>query len=218
MDYLRSTQANYRLVDLSTWERAGHYQFFSGYADPFFELTIEVECGGVLRRCEVQGISKTFALWHGIIQVANEVEAFRYRIESEGPVLYEAVHLSPTVLRDDGTFTIGFVPYRRDLDEFSSIAHEMVAEARTTSGFTLDNDTRRTDLIHFSTVPWFRFTSLSNARSGDATSSEPKIVIGRFGPGATGKVTIPVSISAHHGFVDGYHVGLFVDRLHEIWA
>ncbi len=28
---------------------------------------------------------------------------------------------------------------------------------------------------------------------------------------------MPVSIHGHHGLMDGYHIGLFVERVQELW-
>ena len=218
MSLIHNTKSEYREIDLETWPRREHYDFFCSFREPFFSITAEVLCEGILKRCEKDGRSKTFALWHGILQAANAVEEFRYRIKEQGPVLYEAVHLSPTVLRPDGTFTIAFLPFVEDLGAFAEIGRQVLEEAKKTKGFSLDVETRRIDLIHFSTVPWFRFTGLSHARATERTESEPKITIGRYGQGADGKVSIPISVTVHHGLMDGVHVARYFEELERIWS
>lgn len=218
MSLIHTTKSEYREVDLETWPRREHYDFFCSYRDPFFSITVEVVCEGVLQRCDRDGISKTFALWHGVLQAANAVSEFRYRIGEFGPVIYDEVHLSPVVLRPDGTFTIAFLPFVNDLHAFSDLARQVVEEGKESKGFSLDVETRRIDLIHFSTVPWFRFTGLSHARVGNPLESEPKVTIGRYGKGADGRITIPVSVTAHHGLMDGLHVGHYFEELERIWA
>ncbi|MCA9781060.1 MAG: chloramphenicol acetyltransferase [Candidatus Eremiobacteraeota bacterium] len=203
---------------MEEWPRAGHFQFFSHYEEPFFSITAEVQCGGLLSRCEQSGDSKTFSLWHGILRACNAVEEFRYRVVDDAPVLYETVHLSPTVLRPDGTFAIAFVPFLEDYAEFEKQARAILSEIKTTQGFDLNPTTRRIDLIHFSTVPWIRFTGLTHARSTRNPGSEPKITIGKFGPHWSGGHTIPVSITGHHGLMDGYHVGRYLEFLEGIWS
>jgi chloramphenicol O-acetyltransferase type A len=72
------------------------------------------------------------------------------------------------------------------------------------------------NVIHFSTVPWVNFTSLSHARSFTFPDSCPKISFGKMMIGIDGKRTMSMSIHAHHGLMDGYHVGQFVDCFQEL--
>jgi chloramphenicol O-acetyltransferase type A len=213
-----TTKAPYRIIELAKWPRAGHFEFFSSYEEPFFSITAEVECTGLLARCGKTGKSKTLSLWHGILRAANEVEVFRHRIVDDQPVCYDTVHLSPTVLRPDGTFAIAFVPFLEDYAEFEAQTQSILEKVKATSGFDLNPKTRRVDLIHFSTVPWIRFTGLTHARSTRTPGSEPKITIGKFGPHWSGGQTIPVSITGHHGLMDGFHAGRYLQYLEEIWA
>ena len=213
-----TTQVPYNSVDLANWPRRDHFHFFQSYEEPFFSITAEVGCTGLLAGCNDNNVSKTMSFWHGILRAANAVEEFRYRIVEGRPVLYDTIHLSPTVLRPDGTFTIAFVPFKEDFNEFCQTALEEVARAKETTGFDLNPSTRRVDLIHFSTVPWFRFTGLTHARSSRTPGSEPKITIGKFGPRLGGGQAIPVSITGHHGLMDGYHVAQYLEYLENIWA
>lgn len=217
MNQTATTQVEPRRIELETWPRKEHFEFFQTYEEPFFSITLEARCDGVLARCNKEGRSKTLALWHGVLAAVNQVEEFRYRVKDGAPVLYDRVHLSPTVLRPDGTFTIAFVPYFEELSEFSKAASEAIDSAKKSRGFGLDPSTRRIDLIHFSTVPWFKFTGVTHARATSEPGSEPKITIGKFGPSPSGGVTIPVAVTGHHGLMDGYHVGRFVETLEEVW-
>lgn len=212
-----TTPQSYQSVDLETWPRRGHFEFFSSFEEPYFSITAQVECQGVVRRCREQGRSVTFDLWHGILVAANAVEEFRYRISDDRPVLFDKIHLSPTILRPDKTFTISFAPYIEDLASFTEVAKMVVAEAKNTQGFELNTEARRIDLVHFSTVPWFRFTGLSHARPFGRKESEPKVTIGRFEEDNS-KFLIPVSVTGHHGLMDGIHVAEFLQNLQELWA
>jgi len=177
---IHSVPAEFQTVERSAWKRAEHFDFFSAFKEPFFSITAEVECTALIERCKASGVSATFPLWHGVLAVANSVEEFRYRIHDGEVVLFDRVHLSPTVLRPDKTFTITFVPYLAELERFCEVAEVAVGQAQKTTGFELSSGSRRVDLIHFSTVPWFKFTGLSHARYMDSGDSEPKIILGRY--------------------------------------
>lgn len=215
---IQTTPYEFQPIDLEKWARREHFQFFSTFSEPFFSICAEVKCGGLVARSKQQGRSATFGFWHGVLRAANAVEEFRTRIVDGRPVVFERTHLSPTVLRPDKTFGIGFVPFLDDYEMFATQAAKSVEEVRASTGFQLSEESRRVDLIHFSTVPWFRFMGLTHARPLRQGESEPKITLGKFGPGPDGKLLIPVSITAHHGMVDGYHVALFLEELEKLWA
>ena len=66
-------------------------------------------------------------------------------------------------------------------------------------------------MIHFSAVPWVDFTGLSHARSYTFPDSCPKISFGKVTE-KDGIKSMSVSIHAHHGLMDGFHIGLFAER------
>ena len=67
------------------------------------------------------------------------------------------------------------------------------------------------DLIRFSVLPWFDFTSISHARSFSVQNSAPQITFGKITE-AEGRFTMPVSIHVHHALADGLHVAQFVEQ------
>lgn len=213
---IQTTPDIFETVDRNTWKRSEHFQFFSSFKEPFFSVCAEVECTGLIRSCKEAGRSSTLSLWHGCLWAANQVDEFRYRIRDGVPVLYDKIHLSPTILRPDETFTIGFVPYLENESEFIAVAESALSEARETSGFALSDEARRVDLIHFSSLPWFRFTGLTHARPLANGESETKVSIGRFGE-REGRYWLPISVTAHHGFVDGLHVARYFEFLESRW-
>jgi chloramphenicol O-acetyltransferase type A len=70
------------------------------------------------------------------------------------------------------------------------------------------------NLIHFSALPWINFTSLSHARSFTWPDSCPKISVGKLTE-ENGEKSMPISVHVHHGLADGYHVGLFLEKLQQ---
>lgn len=215
---LETTPFEYEPIDLEGWPRKEHFEFFSPFAEPFFSITAEVECGGLIERCRQQSRSVTYGLWHGVLMAAREVSEFSTRILQGRPVQFPHSHLSPTVLREDKTFGVGFVPFTDDPGEFEHLARRAVAQVQASCGFQLGEQSRRIDLIHFSTVPWFRFTGLTHARPQIPGESEPKVTLGRFAEVEPGQYLIAVSITAHHGLVDGYHVARYLEVLERLWA
>ncbi len=213
---LEGTPFEFEEIDCARWPRREHFEFFASYSEPFFSITSDVDCSGLVKRCRQQDRSPTFALWHGVLTAAQRVPEFRTRILEDRVVSFKRVHQSPTVLRSDRTFGVGFLPYIEDGERFQELARGVVDEVKRSTGFQL-REGRRVDLVHFSTVPWFRFTGLNHARARIAGESEPKITLGKFSEVEPGKFQIPVSVMAHHGLVDGFQVAEYLQTLGSLW-
>lgn len=202
---------------LEGWPRRDHFAFYNSFLEPFFSVTANVDCSALVRGCKARKISPTLRIWHGVLRAANEIDAFTLRVKDGQPVRYPIIHLSPTVLRRDETFGISFLPYFESYLEFEESAVPRLEKAKRTRGLELDLDTRRQDLIHFSTLPWFPFTALTHARPLSTPDSEPKVTLGKFCE-ESGRVLLPVSITVHHGLMDGLHVARYLERLEALFA
>ena len=60
----------------------------------------------------------------------------------------------------------------------------------------------------FSAVPWFAFTEMKHARSANRGDSIPRISTGKLTRSGD-RLTMPVSLDVHHGFIDGRQAGEF---------
>ena len=138
------------------------------------------------------------------------MENFRYRIEENEVVLYNEIDASATIMREDKTFGFSFMKFHSNIDEFTKIAQTEIERIQVTPGlFTREFPT---NIIHFSAIPWINFTSLTHSRSYKLPDSCPKVSWGKL-MDKNGKKTMSIAVMAHHGLVDGYHMGLFVEAL-----
>ena len=72
------------------------------------------------------------------------------------------------------------------------------------------------NIIHFSAIPWIRFTSVSHPRHFGIRDSIPKITMGKYYHEGD-RMMIPVSTHVHHALADGLHVGQFTACLQELF-
>lgn len=63
-------------------------------------------------------------------------------------------------------------------------------------------------------MPWVTYTHISHTNSGQKDNATPLFDWGKYDEKA-GQIVMPVSVQAHHSFVDGLHIGKFVDLLQE---
>ena len=103
--------------------------------------------------------------------------------------------------------------FHADIEEFNKIAQAEIERIQNTSGlFTREFPE---NLIHFSAIPWINFTGLTHSRNFTFPDSCPKISFGKLMT-ENGKKTMAMTVLAHHGLVDGFHMGLFVDALQNL--
>jgi len=201
-------------LDLATWPRKEHFEFFSRFEEPFFGIVAAIDCTKAYAAAKQQGVSFYLYYLHKTLAAVNSTEAFKYRIKEGQVWVHDRVDVSSTVMRDDNTFGFSYMQYHEDLNTFIAGARAETERVRNTPGLftrTFDMD----NLIHFSALPWVNFTSLSHARSFTFPDSCPKISVGKMMVDAAGARTMPVSVHVHHGLMDGYHVGLFFEALQQ---
>ena len=204
-----------QLIDLASWNRREHFTFFSAFEEPFFGLVATVDCTRALAEAKRLGVPFFLYYLHAALQAVNQVEALRYRIEDGQVYCYDRIHASATIGRPDHTFGFSFIEQHDELAAFVPGATAEIAAVQASEGLRLNETTGRPDVIHFSALPWVRFTGLSHARSFSYPDSCPKISVGQaYAEGAA--TLMPVSVNAHHGLADGYHVGLFLAAFQEL--
>ncbi|MCU0347324.1 MAG: chloramphenicol acetyltransferase [Saprospiraceae bacterium] len=200
-------------LDLENWNRREHFRFFSGFSEPFFGVTVRVDCTEAYHWAKANGESFFLAYLHRSLAAANQLEPFRYRI-AEGEVwVHDRVHASPTINREDGSFGFAYIDFFEDFLMFKVAAKAEIARVQNSAG--LMPAISGENVIHYSSVPWLDFTSISHARSFDFPDSCPKITFGKMTEHA-GRKTMPVSIHAHHALMDGLHVAKFVELFQEM--
>lgn len=200
-------------IDLNNWNRKEHFLFFKQMEEPFHGITTTVDCTKAFAKAKELGVGFFSYYLHKTLTAVNAVENFRYRIIEDQVYLFNVIDASPTVMREDKTFGFSYVEYNENILEFAQIVKTEIHRIETTSGiFTRDYPE---NIIHFSVLPWINFTSLSHARSFSWPDSCPKISFGKL-TDENGQKTMPISVHVHHGLVDGYHVGLFIEELQKL--
>lgn len=204
-----------RKLDIENWNRKEHFHFFKNFTEPFWGTTVQVNCTEAYKYGKQHGISFYALYTYAITRSINETENLRYRILGDEVWVFETIHLSSTIGRTDGTFGFSFVKYSTDFEVFTGNLKSEIEEVNKCSGIRFLDEAKRLDYIHFSTIPWFEFTSLSHARNHGFADSVPKISVGKFFT-ENDTIFLPVSIHVHHGLADGYHVGLFFETLQKL--
>jgi len=198
-----------KLIDIENWNRKEIFKFFSKFSEPFFGVTVNVECTNAYSKSKEKQVSFFLYYLYRALKSANKIDNFKYRIIDNEVYEFDVINASPTINRPNGTFGFSYIDYYENEDKFYLKAREEIIEIQSTN--SLIPAISGENVIHFSAIPWIDFTSISHARSFSHPDSCPKISFGKMTE-TKGKKSMPVSIHGHHGLMDGFHVGQFIDE------
>jgi len=202
-------------LDIDSWNRKSHFDFFKDFEQPFFGLCTDLDVSVVYEQTSQKQASSFFlTCLYLSIKASNDIEAFRYRRRGDAVLVHDVIHGSSTVLRDNGTFGFAYFDFRPDFQRFLTEASKTLVVARFESG-ELDLRPDQDDLIHYSVIPWVSFSGLLHARRIPSEESVPKIVFGKHHV-RKGVRRMPISVEVHHGLMDGLEVGQFLERFQEL--
>ncbi|MBW1298259.1 chloramphenicol acetyltransferase [Aquimarina litoralis] len=202
-------------LDISNWNRKEHFEFFNSFDEPFFGIVSSVDFTKGYQKVKDNKYSYFLYYLHKAVKSANTIESFRYRIEGEKVYVYDEVHTSATIGRDDHTFGFSFIEYDTDFLKFAEHAKKEIEAVKNSTGLRHNDNAKRLDSLHISSIPWYNFSSLSHARHFQYKDSVPKISFGRYTKEGD-KISLPISIHVHHALMDGYHVGLFLEEFQRL--
>ena len=202
---------SYQIIDEKTWQRAMHCAVFRNSVEPAFCVTFTADITNFKRMVKEEGLSFTMAMVYAVCRCANDIEAFRYRFVDGKVVLYDRIDTAFTYLnKDTDLFKVVNVPMVDDLKEYCELALKTPAEQKEYFTGPLGND-----VFQCSPMPWVTYTHISHTNSGKKENATPLFDWGKYYE-KDGKILIPVSVQAHHSFVDGLHIGQFVEQLQRL--
>jgi len=201
-------------INLKTWERGPTYELFSSFSEPYHGVCLRVDCTETFRYARESRISVFLSLVHRSLAAAHQVENFMTRILDRAVWKYTTIHGGSAVGRSNGTIGFGYYTYQPELVAF--VREASLELERVKNRCDLERYAGQ-DLIRYSVLPWFDFTSISHATDFITQDSAPKITFGKITE-AGGRCTMPVSIHVHHALVDGLHVAQFVEQFERYLA
>ena len=108
----------YRILDIEKWSRKDHFLFFSKFEEPFFGLTVRMDCTKAYETSKSKGSSFFLYYLHSSLLAVNSIEPFRCRIRDNQVLIFDKINASPTINRENGTFGFSYLDYFEDFIEF----------------------------------------------------------------------------------------------------
>ncbi len=204
-----------KLVDIENWNRKEHFYFFTSFASPHLNIVTELDCTLTYKRSKSEGYSFFASYLHKSMKAINSVKEFRYRIIEDKVYEFDTIHAGSTIARGDGTFAFGMIPFSEDFREFSNNLEQEKEAVKNSTGLRLIEEDGRFDLVRCTTLPWIRFTGIMHPTKHDRYDSVPKIAFGKMTE-RNDRLYLPISVEAHHGLIDGYHISLYLDEFQRL--
>ena len=202
-----------KYIDLETYPRRSHYEFFKSLAYPYVGMTANMDVTDLIAKAKAMGKSTFLACLYVGIQAANRVPELRQRIVGDKIVEFDFCHAAHTVALPDETFCNCQTNGQLSFAEFLEDAKARQEEAKHHHGF-VGTQEDETPLLFFSCVPWVAFTQVIQPAPIPADCN-PRIVYGKFIKEGD-RLLMPVGIQANHALVDGRHIGKFYQAFEEI--
>ena len=198
-----------RILDMARYERRAQFDYFRSLAYPYVGVTVEVDVTDYLARLRAAGYPFFLSFCRSVTRAANAVPQLRQRIRGEGIVEYDACPGSVTLATPDGGYCYCTLPERESLAGFLPAAEE--AERRALEAESLEDGEDGDRLLFLSSLPWLRFTALTQPVPAPADSN-PRITWGKAFERA-GRMLLPVALLCNHALVDGRQLAAFYETL-----
>lgn len=200
-----------KVIDIKSWNRKEHFEFFSNMASPYFGFTTEVDCTKAYDEAKEVGYSFFAVYLHKSMMAIQTVDELKLRIVDGQVILYDEVHVGSTIGRPDGTFGFSFFHYSKDFQIFNERLQDQIRTVHHSTGLGIRNEVLPVNHIRHTTIPWNSFSALLHPTNFDPKESIPKITFGKFSI-RDGRKFLPVSVEAHHGLADGLHLAKYIEE------
>lgn len=198
----------YEVIDLENWKRKEHFNFFKTFEEPFTGIVADVNVSFAKEFCKANQLSFFQYYLHKSITAVNQTEAFRLRIINNEVRKYSCVHASATISRKDDTFGFSHIVYDANFEVFAqNVENEKNRIEQDRSLFPPQGSD---NVVHYSSMPWIKFRSVSHARKFSLEDASPKISFGRVYEDVKNELLMPVSVHVHHALVDGRDIAEYL--------
>lgn len=197
--------------------RRDRYEGFRKFANPLLNLTIRLQVPDFRPFCKAHGLPPFHFFLYCVLTTIRTIPNFMYRIHEGEVIRISEFFGSYTVINQDHNLNFARFDMSDDLREF--IARSVQAGAVAASTRALINNgadlTARQvkDNIYITCMPWLELTAIEHPIFEHRHADIPSLAWGRFSDPAGPMMTLPFSVQAHHGFVDGYHVHMLAQAL-----
>ncbi|MBR6225854.1 MAG: hypothetical protein IKQ78_01405 [Bacilli bacterium] len=202
-------------IDIKSWARRAQYENFVGYTNPVFSVTVRLDVTKLVSFCKEKGKSFFATFLYIMSESMNEIPEWRMRIKDDEVVIFDKVHPSFVVLKDDDELATCMSEAISDYETFHDKTKEMIAKAKSEKSGAFES-VKRVDRIFVSTLQWIDFTSMSNPYNfaDKEQTSIPRVTWGKYVLKGE-RYEMAFDVAGHHALVDGVHSARLINKIQE---
>ena len=196
----------FKLIDIDNWERKEFYEHFIKEVVCSYSVVVNLDITNLKNQRLYPAM-----IWL-LTKTVNDMPEFRTSLRKEGLGIYDDMHPMYTIFNKENKNFCGIWSYfSEDYPTFLKNYEEDTEKYSTSTRYTPKPGTPENS-FNISMTPWLEFTGLNINVYDDGHFLLPIFTMGKFFE-RDGKRMLPLAIQAHHAVCDGYHVGLFVEKL-----
>jgi chloramphenicol O-acetyltransferase type A len=190
--------------------RRDRYEVFSRYDNPLLNLSFALPLPDFRPYCQARGLPPFHFFLYCLLHSVRGIDNFLYRNYQGEVIKIDQFYGCYTVLNQDNNLNYARFSFSDELDEF--IARSVQAGKIARASRPLINDGSDLDPrdaknnVYTTCMPWLQLTAIEHPIYRHHEADIPLIAWGKFGAARDGQLTLPMSVQAHHGFVDAFHV------------
>lgn len=197
--------------------RRDRFALFDGMDGAAVNLCFPLELPDFRPWCREQGLAPFHVLLYAVLRSTLKIENFRYRLLDGEVFRIDSLRPSFTVINQHQDLNFALFEWSDDLREFVARG---IAAREAASNMTELNAAYRglspreaKEQVFITCIPWLAFTSIQHPSASLAHPDIPSLAWGKFRDAPGGRLELPFSIQAHHGFVDGFHVHQLAEQI-----
>lgn len=192
--------------EIKNFKRKELFEMYHSRTNPFAFVTTKVDITKLYK------LGKKYGTQYGVIayyitKVVNEIDGFKMRYIDGEFMYYDEIKPKFTDMIDEDLIGFFGSKYTLDLDKFIEDYKKCKESFKERRESDSDNSE---DVIWLSCQPWYSFTGITPPF--DKSITIPQFNWDKFEI-TEDKVTMNLLIVVHHGFVDGFQIGKFINRL-----
>lgn len=191
---------------IENFEREDIFNHYNSMDNPFSYVTVKLDITNIYKKCKTYYASIAYFL----VLAASKIENFKYRYEDGEFYIYDKLRVNFTEMLEDKNIGYFSCYLEDNYDKYIEGYKEVRAKFLINKERIEENDDGE---IWVSCEPWFSASSI--VTPFDKTITIPQFLWDKF-IFENDKCYINLTIMTHHGFVDGYHIGLFLKELNKM--
>lgn len=199
-----------KIIDIEKWQHKGSFNFFQNFDCPLVNVGFEFDAKKLYDYAKQQKESFFLLTVYAISKAVNQVPEFRQRLLSDKRVAeFDKIATLTPIILENNECSLVRLEYHQTFADYKQSAQPIIEAAKRGEPCPAAYDDNAEDIICASLLPWFSFTSMVHSKMKFKEKTYPVISWGKM----TDDYKIGLSLQFDHSFIDGYHIGLWVDAL-----